>query len=140
MHGRRPVDPSISGLMNRHTRGSRDALFKGAAPSSRSGYNETAQNLLESENDAKIDNLADKLSMLKNFSLEIQAEVEEQNDMLDGMGDKMGSAQALLNGTMAQLGKMLESGGNKHMCYLILFVVFILMLLWYVIKTGSNSI
>ena len=52
--------------------------------------------------------------------------------MLDGMGNQMGSASGLLNETLGKLGTMLQSGGSKHMIYLIGFVVFSFMMIYWI--------
>ena len=47
----------------------------------------------------------------------------------------MGSVRGLLNGSMKRLNKLVEQSGSRHMCYLVLFVVFVLMLVFFLTKT-----
>ena len=78
--------------------------------------------------------LSGQVRQLRGVATDIGIEVREQNAFLDGMGSDYENAQGILGGTLGKLGKMLETGGSKHMCYLILFVMFIFFLLYYVIS------
>jgi blocked-early-in-transport protein 1 len=51
----------------------------------------------------------------------------------------MGNVQALLKGSMEKLGELVQQGGSRHMCYLIVFVVFVLLLLYFIISWTSKS-
>mmetsp|Transcript_21746 Transcript_21746/g.31558 ORF Transcript_21746/g.31558 Transcript_21746/m.31558 type:complete len:129 (-) Transcript_21746:71-457(-) len=95
---------------------------------------DTNLNMMEMENNAKINELGDQISLLKDMTLEIGHEVERQNAFLDGMGTQMGDASGLLGSTMSKLGAMIKQGGSKHMCYLIAFVVFVFMAIWWIIS------
>eukprot|EP00639_Heterosigma_akashiwo_P000535 CAMPEP_0194579012 /NCGR_PEP_ID=MMETSP0292-20121207/13225_1 /TAXON_ID=39354 /ORGANISM="Heterosigma akashiwo, Strain CCMP2393" /LENGTH=116 /DNA_ID=CAMNT_0039431831 /DNA_START=132 /DNA_END=482 /DNA_ORIENTATION=+ len=98
-----------------------------------SRVNETNQNLMEMENNAHIAELGDSVAMLKDLSNDIGAEVKRQNAYLDGMGNQMDGTSALLGNTMKKLSTMLQSGGGKHMCYLIAFIVFVFLVIWWII-------
>eukprot|EP00638_Chattonella_subsalsa_P010425 CAMPEP_0117757480 /NCGR_PEP_ID=MMETSP0947-20121206/14764_1 /TAXON_ID=44440 /ORGANISM="Chattonella subsalsa, Strain CCMP2191" /LENGTH=124 /DNA_ID=CAMNT_0005577397 /DNA_START=180 /DNA_END=554 /DNA_ORIENTATION=+ len=98
-----------------------------------SRVNETNQNLMEMENNAHIAELGNSVAMLKDLSQDIGNEVKKQNLYLDGMSDQMGGTSALLGNTMKKLGTMLQQGGSKHMCYLIIFIVFVFLMIWYII-------
>ncbi|CAM9387854.1 unnamed protein product [Heterosigma akashiwo] len=49
------------------------------------------------------------------------------------MGNQMDGTSALLGNTMKKLSTMLQSGGGKHMCYLIAFIVFVFLVIWWII-------
>eukprot|EP00514_Thraustochytrium_sp_LLF1b_P002420 CAMPEP_0184513008 /NCGR_PEP_ID=MMETSP0198_2-20121128/3196_1 /TAXON_ID=1112570 /ORGANISM="Thraustochytrium sp., Strain LLF1b" /LENGTH=113 /DNA_ID=CAMNT_0026903093 /DNA_START=354 /DNA_END=695 /DNA_ORIENTATION=- len=84
---------------------------------------EQTRALYEEQNDRQTAVLGDQVSRLKELSLQINGEVNAQNDFLDGMGNTFGATGQLMSGTLKKLQKMIDTGGSKHMCYLILFVV-----------------
>ena len=43
--------------------------------------------------------------------------------------------QGLMSGTMRKLGTLLNSGSQRHMCYLVLFVVAVFIALWWIISS-----
>ena len=57
--------------------------------------------------------------------------MKDQNSMLDGMGSTLGSTTDLITNTIGKIGVMVSSGGSKHMCYLIAFVVFFFLMLYF---------
>jgi len=66
--------------------------------------------------------------------MDINAEVKDQNSMLDGMGSTLGSTTDMITNTIGKIGVMVSSGGSKHMCYLIAFVVFFFFLLYFMMS------
>jgi blocked-early-in-transport protein 1 len=54
--------------------------------------------------------------------------------MLDGMGSSLGQTTDLLTSTIGKIGVMVSSGGSKHMCYLVLFVVVFFMMLYFMMR------
>ncbi|KAK2566322.1 BET1-like protein [Acropora cervicornis] len=98
-------------LLNKHkskmaTRGSRST---------------STDEMLETENNRMVNDLAAKVSRLKGIAIDIENESKQQNNYLDGMGDEFGSSSSLLSGSAARLSKMINSGrsNRKVMCYLI---------------------
>ncbi|XP_078366507.1 BET1-like protein [Oculina patagonica] len=77
--------------------------------------------MLETENNRMVDDLAAKVSRLKGIAIDIENESKQQNKYLDGMGDDFGSSSGLLSGSAARLSQMISSGrsNRKIMCYLI---------------------
>lgn len=100
---------------------------------------ETNRNILEQQNDEKMNALSGQIARLKELSIDINDEVADQNKMLDGMGGDMGSVSQLLNDTVGKLGMMLKSGGQKHMFYLIGFVVFSFILIYYMMNLKAKA-
>ena len=39
-----------------------------------------------------------------------------------------------MSGTLRKLGTLLNSGSQRHMCYLVLFVVGVFIVLWFIIS------
>ena len=95
------------------------------------GATEHANAMLEAQNDAVIDQLFQTASQIKNYSQTINRQAREQNELLSGMGTQMDKTQGLLGKTMGKMKAMMAQGGSKHMCYMVLFVVFILWLLYW---------
>jgi blocked-early-in-transport protein 1 len=93
--------------------------------------NDTNANILESQNNERIDLLSEQVSRLKGLTIDIGNEVREQNSLLDTMGDGFSNTRDMLQNSLVRIGTMLESGGAKHMCYMVAFCVFVLLFLWW---------
>lgn len=91
-------------------------------------------NIMEQQNNDKIDQLSDQVALLKGLTIDIGNEVREQNSLLDQMGDGFSSAGDLLAGSLKKIGTMLDSGGAKHMCYMVGFIVAVMVLLYMLMK------
>lgn len=101
---------------------------------------ETNRNIIEQQNNDRISELSDQVARLKGLTIDIGNEVREQNALLDNMGDGFSTTRDLLQGSLRRVGVMLERGGSKHMCYLIGFVVFVMMFLYWVMTyKGTNG-
>ena len=96
---------------------------------------EHANDMLEAQNDAVIDQLYETASQIKSYSQTINRQAKEQNDLLNGMGTQMDKTQGLLGSTLKKMQAMAAQGGAKHMCYMVLFVLFMLWLLYWVAFT-----
>ena len=101
--------------------------------------NDTNTNILEQQNNERIYELSEQVSRLKGLTIEIGNEVREQNSLLDTMGDGFQNTKDLLQGSLRRIGTMLESGGSKHMCYMVGFVVFVVVFLWWVMSFKGQS-
>jgi len=116
----------------------RNNLFgnRGANAGGRGGpdsFSEQTQRLYEEQNNAQIDALGDKIGALKHIALNIGSEVNQHNSLLDGMDNQMGSVGELMNGALSKLGEMMNAGGSKHMCYLILGIIFLFFALYFLL-------
>jgi blocked-early-in-transport protein 1 len=47
----------------------------------------------------------------------------------------MSSVRGLLSGSMKRLNALVEQSGSKHLCYLVLFVVIVLMIVFFMTKS-----
>ena len=106
------------------TRGGRGAMSS----------NETNANIMETQNNDRISELSEQVARLKGLTVDIGNEVREQNSLLDNMGDGFSSVGDMLKGSLNRIGTMLERGGAKHMCYLVGFVVFVMVFLYWLVK------
>jgi blocked-early-in-transport protein 1 len=98
---------------------------------SRGGAGNAYQNdYMEQQNDEQINLIAGKVGQLKELSIAIGSHVKEDNRLLGDLDNSFDSAGSLLSGTMKRLGSLADSGGNRHMLYLALFVIFVLLLVY----------
>eukprot|EP00980_Cylindrotheca_fusiformis_P004478 scaffold953_cov141-Cylindrotheca_fusiformis.AAC.22 len=100
-------------------------------------YNDTNSNILEQQNNERIYELSEQVTRLKGLTIDIGNEVSEQNKFLDTMGDGFVNARDMLQGSLTRIGNMLESGGAKHMCYMVGFVVAVVIFLYWVMTHKS---
>eukprot|EP00612_Vaucheria_litorea_P006846 CAMPEP_0171473256 /NCGR_PEP_ID=MMETSP0946-20130122/1739_1 /TAXON_ID=109269 /ORGANISM="Vaucheria litorea, Strain CCMP2940" /LENGTH=118 /DNA_ID=CAMNT_0012002997 /DNA_START=70 /DNA_END=426 /DNA_ORIENTATION=+ len=95
---------------------------------------ETSRNMLEMENDRHIGHLSEQVSMLKELTIDIGNEVNSQNHLLEGMGSGMMDVNGLMKSTINKIGTMMQRGGSKHMCYLVLFIMFTFTVIWWIMS------
>lgn len=135
MHQRRPGNGHNNSNGNGHfnnnmnRRGNYDPERGGLSAS------EMNANIMEQQNNDKIDQLSDQVALLKGLTIDIGNEVREQNSLLDQMGDGFSNTGELLAGSLKKIGTMLESGGAKHMCYMVIFIVVVFVLLYMLMKS-----
>ena len=97
-------------------------------------------NIMEQQNNDRMSELSDQVARLKGLTIDIGNEVREQNSLLDQMNDGFSSTGDLLAGSLRRIGTMLESGGAKHMMYMVGFVVFAMVFLyWMMTFKGQNG-
>lgn len=99
--------------------------------------NDTNANILEQQNNERMNELANHVALLKGLTIEIGNEVREQNSLLDNMNDGFTNTRDLLQNSLRRIGSMLEQGGTKHMCYMVLFCVGVMMLLWWLMSSSK---
>ena len=83
---------------------------------------DTSTTLFEQQNNALHDALHSKVAMLKSISIAIGDEVKAQNRLLEEADGDMGGVGLGMKGVVGRLGGMMQSGGSKHMLYLVLFI------------------
>jgi blocked early in transport 1 len=99
--------------------------------------NDTNANILEQQNNERMNELASHVALLKGLTIEIGNEVREQNSLLDNMNDGFSNTRDMLQNSLRRIGSMLEQGGTKHMCYMVIFCVCIMMLLWWLMSSSK---
>mmetsp|Transcript_36884 Transcript_36884/g.42071 ORF Transcript_36884/g.42071 Transcript_36884/m.42071 type:complete len:140 (-) Transcript_36884:20-439(-) len=102
-------------------------------------HNDMNSNILEQQNNERISELSEQVARLKGLTIDIGNEVQEQNSLLDDMGDGFSGVSNLLGSSLKRIGTMLESGGAKHMCYMVLFLVAVMVFLYWVISYKGTS-
>ena len=89
---------------------------------------------LEEENERAAEELKHKIGALKSLTIDIGNEVRYQDKLLRGIDDDMDRTGGFLGNTMARVIRLGKHGGSKHMCYMILFILFVFLVLYLVIK------
>eukprot|EP00111_Clytia_hemisphaerica_P016630 TCONS_00049310-protein len=110
--------------------------------SSRVSYNKLGQDdsTLEHENDRMVNNLASKVSTIKNIAIDLDNEAKYQNQFLGDMGNDFDSAGGFLGSSMKRLNAMVASGSSnrKLMCYMVFFLVLIFFICYYLVGKLSR--
>ncbi|KAI8840870.1 hypothetical protein BC829DRAFT_402969 [Chytridium lagenaria] len=106
---------------NRNRGGSRFTSSGGGGSSSNGSA--FSQYALEQENLNHVDVLSQKMSLLKEVSLQIGEEVVSQNKLLGDMEDDFHKTGGLLGSAMKRFTRMAKSQNGRWMWYLILFIV-----------------
>jgi blocked early in transport 1 len=119
--------------------GSNGYDVEGGRGNGRMSANDANANILEQQNNERINELSAHVARLKGLTIDIGNEVREQNSLLDNMGDGFQNTRDLLIGSLGRIGTMLESGGAKHMCYMVAFCVFVMVFLWWLMTYKGKS-
>lgn len=152
MHNRRTSSRERNPSANGHFSGNSNSSMYGNNSRSR-GYNphnlesgrggmnasETNASIMEQQNNDRISELSDQVARLKGLTIDIGNEVQEQNSLLDDMGDGFANTRDMLAGSLRRIGTMLETGGAKHMCYMVAFVVFVMVFLYWLMTFKGTS-
>eukprot|EP00527_Entomoneis_sp_CCMP2396_P003202 CAMPEP_0198139910 /NCGR_PEP_ID=MMETSP1443-20131203/3141_1 /TAXON_ID=186043 /ORGANISM="Entomoneis sp., Strain CCMP2396" /LENGTH=134 /DNA_ID=CAMNT_0043802175 /DNA_START=253 /DNA_END=657 /DNA_ORIENTATION=- len=134
MHGRRNnSDVEGGGVARPSRRGGGGTSGGGGGLSS----GEANSGILETQNNEYIDELSNQVARLKGLTIDIGNEVQEQNSLLDGMGDGFQNVGDMLGSSLNQIGTMLSSGGTKHMLLMVTFCVAIMCLLWWLMSSSK---
>ena len=143
MHQRRPNSGNSSNFSGTMYGGSGNGYARsrsgGDIEGGRGGFNDTNAGILEQQNNERISELSDQVARLKGLTIDIGNEVREQNSLLDQMGDGFMNTRDMLSNSLIRIGTMLESGGAKHMCYMVGFVVFAVTFLYWVMSYKGQS-
>lgn len=102
-------------------------------------FNDTNANILEQQNNERIYELGEQVARLKGLTIDIGNEVREQNSLLDQMGDGFMNARDLLQGSLKRIDTMLDSTGSKHMIYMVMFIVFVVIFLYWMMTFKGQS-
>jgi blocked early in transport 1 len=111
---------------------------EGGGRGGRMSAGDANSNILEQQNNERVNELSAHVARLKSLTIDIGNEVREQNSLLDNMGDGFQSTRDLLIGSLGRIGTMLQTGGAKHMCYMVSFSVFVMIFLWWLMKHGPT--
>ncbi|ORX48974.1 hypothetical protein BCR36DRAFT_371038 [Piromyces finnis] len=105
------------------------------------GGNSNEQNayLLEQENDRLVANeLAGKISAIKNLTISINDEMEDQNRLLNNMNDSFDNANTNFSSVARYLDTVIKSANNRSCIYIAIGITIILLIVFYAV-TSSQS-
>ncbi|KAF6719104.1 BET1-like protein [Oryzias melastigma] len=97
---------------------------------------DSVDDMLDAENKRLAENLATKVSRLKSLAYDIDREVDDQNDYLDGMDSNMMSATGLLTGSVKRFSTMVRSSRDNRrlLCYVSLGLVLVFFMLYFLVS------
>ena len=93
-------------------------------------HQEHALDMLEAQNNEALEQLMSVAGEIRAGAERVRDETKRQNKLLDSLGNAMDKTQSLLGSTLDKMKKMAAQGGSKHMCYMVCFVVFVLIFLY----------
>ncbi|CAD5218571.1 unnamed protein product [Bursaphelenchus okinawaensis] len=102
-------------------------------PAANGGYDNHGA-FLEQQNDQMTNDLHAKVAQLKRVTIAIGDDVRDQNRLLNSMEGDFDLSNTLLGQTMKKLGIVSRAGGNKVLCYLVLFAFFVFLVIYYVAR------
>eukprot|EP00529_Nitzschia_sp_RCC80_P037411 CAMPEP_0113456926 /NCGR_PEP_ID=MMETSP0014_2-20120614/9141_1 /TAXON_ID=2857 /ORGANISM="Nitzschia sp." /LENGTH=155 /DNA_ID=CAMNT_0000348399 /DNA_START=182 /DNA_END=649 /DNA_ORIENTATION=+ /assembly_acc=CAM_ASM_000159 len=102
-------------------------------------FNDTNAGILEQQNNERIYELSEQVSRLKGLTLDINKEVREQNNFLDQMEAGFENAGDMIKDSLGRIGIMLDSTSGKHMCYMVMFAVFVVIFLYWMMTYKGKS-
>mmetsp|Transcript_10340 Transcript_10340/g.14623 ORF Transcript_10340/g.14623 Transcript_10340/m.14623 type:complete len:176 (-) Transcript_10340:79-606(-) len=95
--------------------------------------------VIESQNDELITDLEGKVSRLKDITIRLGDEAKKSNSILKAFGLDFDNASALMKGTLGKLKVMVSKSGNGHMCYMMIFIVFLFFMMYGLRRLGGGS-
>ncbi|XP_036216490.1 BET1 homolog [Bactrocera oleae] len=98
------------------------------------GQSASPHDALEEENERAAEELKHKIGALKSLTIDIGNEVRYQDKLLRGIDDDMDRTGGFLGNTMARVVRLGKHSGGRHMCYMFLFILFVFLILYVVIK------
>lgn len=139
MYQRRTASAPNSNNSNGHFKPSDNMNRRGYDPERASfTASDMNANIMESQNNERINELSEQVARLKGLTIEIGNEVREQNSLLDQMQEGFANTGDLLSGSLRKIGTMLQTGGAKHMMYMALFIIAVFILLYWMMKFGRR--
>ncbi|WZN65196.1 Bet1-like SNARE protein [Chloropicon roscoffensis] len=106
----------------------------GAGTSGGGGFNQYEE---ERENDRAVDEIANRAAALKRITIDIQEEAEQQQALLDNMGNYMDKSRGMVGKVSSYFNKVLkENRHRRYMYYVVGLVIFFLVLYRWMFSRG----
>ncbi|XP_058925080.1 BET1-like protein isoform X1 [Kogia breviceps] len=98
------------------------------------------EEILDRENKRMADTLASKVTRLKSLALDIDRDVEDQNQYLDGMDTDFTSVTGLLTGSVKRFSTMARSGrdNRKLLCGMAVGLIVVFFILSYLLSRART--
>ena len=74
------------------------------------------------------------VATLRQISMTIYDELRSQDSLMDEFTDDISKTQNSLQFTIRKIGKLAKASSSRHMCLMILFVVFVFVAVYMLIK------
>lgn len=118
-------------------RTNRSSLFgdtSEAAQKSMMQYQYQSENQLNSNVNDKVLHLRNSISESKHIAIVIGDEIRRSKNELDDMNVLMDRTENKIQKVTRSLKKIIGNGGAKYMCWLLLFVLFVFLILYLMIR------
>mmetsp|Transcript_8407 Transcript_8407/g.19849 ORF Transcript_8407/g.19849 Transcript_8407/m.19849 type:complete len:117 (+) Transcript_8407:3-353(+) len=116
-------------------------MWRGSGAGAKGGGTSAADaataDAMEKQNDALMNSLSSKVDALKNITISINNEVNEQNKELDQMQTGMGAAGGLFDRTMKGVTTMFSSHGNQSIALMSGIAVTAFLLIWVLVRVRA---
>mmetsp|Transcript_2576 Transcript_2576/g.9846 ORF Transcript_2576/g.9846 Transcript_2576/m.9846 type:complete len:129 (-) Transcript_2576:3318-3704(-) len=97
-------------------------------------YDQVSSDHLDSQVDSKLNQMRSAMKDVKHVAITIGDELRRSTKELDEMDDIMNRTTDRVKGVRRRLRRVIEQGGAKYMCWLILFVVFVFVVLYWMVR------
>lgn len=86
--------------------------------------------LLERERDSRLEALAHTVSNIKGYVTNIHSSIKEGDHALNQLEGQMDEVERDLNVNIKKVKNLLVQSSSRHMCYLVIFFVAVIMLVY----------
>ncbi|XP_046406624.1 BET1-like protein [Ischnura elegans] len=92
--------------------------------------------MLESENQYRLESLTHKVSRLKTLVVDIETETKDHHSLINGLGTDFEAGQSLLSNSFGRFKKVVNSRhtNRRAMCYVIMVLLTTFFLLYYAVN------
>lgn len=95
---------------------------------------EQSLQMMEDSNNEQIAKLGDQVALMHSVARDIESGLMEDNALLKDTGNTLDKVASMMRGTLGNVQQMLNTGGSKHMCYLVSFIVCLFFVLYWLMK------
>lgn len=94
----------------------------------------TESEMIEAENDQRVDKLRGHIGQMRHLALDIGNEVRDQNALLEGMSGSFDKAGHSIRHTITLVRRLASNGGGGHMCILFVFAFIFFVLIYFLLR------
>lgn len=94
----------------------------------------TESEMIEAENDQRVDKLRGHVGQMRHLALDIGNEVRDQNALLDGMSGSFDKAGHSIRNTITLVRRLASNAGGGHMCILFIFAFIFFVLIYFLLR------
>ena len=110
-------------------------------PNNFSSYDDEIGNALSNQRETMLDDIHSQVGHLKNIATGISEETRRSRQILSRFDQRFDDTSSLLDSTIDSMRNMISNGTTQNSCYLALFIVFVVLLLWWIYSftTGPDN-